>query len=64
MFVAIYKAICCVFRNLNLAGGGESLLAGFIGTLISFAPSLKTKYFTPYICRFAEDFRRLLCFWR
>jgi len=39
MYVAIYKTICCLFRNLGVSNGIESLIAGFIGGYTAFGDS-------------------------
>lgn len=36
MFVGIYKAICCIMRNIGIDNGIESLIAGFIGGSFAF----------------------------
>ncbi len=38
-FVCIYKAICCLCRNMGWDGGSESLVAGFIGGFTAFGES-------------------------
>jgi len=39
LFVAIYKGICCLLRNLGVSNGIESILAGFIGGYTAFGES-------------------------
>jgi len=39
MYVAIYKGICCLLRNMGISGGIESLIAGFIGGYTAFGES-------------------------
>jgi len=39
MYVAIYKTICCLFRNMGISNGIESLIAGFIGGYTAFGDS-------------------------
>jgi len=36
LFVAIYKGICCVFRNFGIHGGIESWIAGLVGGYWAF----------------------------
>ncbi|KYQ88219.1 transmembrane protein [Tieghemostelium lacteum] len=42
LFVLIYKSICCIFRNLGIKGGIDSLIAGFIGGYYAFGDSKST----------------------
>ncbi|GAM19501.1 hypothetical protein SAMD00019534_026760 [Acytostelium subglobosum LB1] len=42
LFVGIYKTICCVFRNIGVKGGVESLIAGFVGGYYAFGDSKST----------------------
>jgi len=39
MYVAIYKTICCLFRNMGISNGTESLIAGFVGGYTAFGDS-------------------------
>ncbi|EGG16775.1 transmembrane protein [Cavenderia fasciculata] len=42
LFVGIYKSICCIFRNIGIKGGIDSLVAGFIGGYVAFGDSKST----------------------
>jgi len=39
LFVATYKGICCLLRNIGISTGIESLVAGFIGGFTAFGES-------------------------